>query len=371
LGIQELPDDRKTSERLGLTLLSFEKLADPVEASLPRVEGARPDDLVGRVLSAIKGKISEGEPPTIGRNRLVGHVDGTNGNVIVKDANDPQPVNPNEFAPLAESEQLGSRPTARPGIKVAIIDTTLRPHPFLAKKDVTPPPERFEVGVKYPFRAGHGTFVTGLIVGEAPFAAVTVEGTLDKDGRASSWDVAEAILKCADEGAQIINLSLACYTFDGVAPLVFAQAISRLPADTLVIAAAGNMANQHPPAKYRYLVPDLSQAPAWPAALPTVVAVGAAMGPNYRRRAPFSPNAPWVNVLAPGVDVVSILPEGVGEPLIPATGYAQWSGTSFSAAEITGAVAERAATQSLSPETAYIALRDEGANSFIFLNDEF
>ena len=158
LGIQELPDDRKTSERLGLTLLSFEKLADPVEASLPRVEGARPDDLVGRVLSAIKGKISEGEPPTIGRNRLVGHVDGTNGNVIVKDANDPQPVNPKEFRPAPPTVNPTTQGgEAQPAIRVAIVDTELRPHPKLSPSVITPPVP-FEEGKRYPYRAGHGTF---------------------------------------------------------------------------------------------------------------------------------------------------------------------------------------------------------------------
>jgi hypothetical protein len=269
---------------------------------------------------------------------------------------------------LESSTQGGGAP---PAIRVAIIDTALRPHEFLEGKAVTPAaPEAFVPGEKYSYRAGHGTFVTGLVLGQAPDAAVTVIGTLDKEGRASSWDVANAILDSAAgaDGAQIINLSLACYTSDGIEPLVFSRAISELPKDTLVVAAAGNMGNRHPPAERK--LPDLSKAPAWPAALPNVLAIGAATGPNNRQRAPFSPNVPWINVLAPGVDVVSILPEG-GKPLVPPSEFAKWSGTSFSAAEFTGAVAERAAAQNLSPLDAYFTLRDEGANGFTFLNDEF
>ena len=329
------------------------------------------------VLNAVKYAFTEGKPgrwvPTMGRNRLVGHVDGTNGNVIVKGNNVPRLANIDAFqATLATAGLIQQRGESTPQqvIQVAIIDTTLRPHRFLLGKRVFPAnPRPFGSG-QHPFRSGHGTFVAGLVVGRAPNAAVTVEATLDEEGRATSWDVANAILKCSDDGAQIINLSLACYTYDGLPPLVFSQAINRLPPDTLVVAAAGNMGGMQPPAQDKYpRLPDLSLAPAWPAALDDVVAVGAADVDG--QPASFSPAGLWVDVLAPGVRVPSIFPGGIdNEWPAPDGGYATWSGTSFATAEISGAVAALATTDNLSPRDAYLKLRSGNQNGFIFLTSE-
>jgi hypothetical protein len=385
LGIYELKR-KDDDEALGLTLLAFKEPSDAVRARLADVDGAIADDLVGMVLNAVKYSFTCGQAgrwvPTMGRNRLVGHVDGTNGNVIVRDDNDPEPAAESNFRQTLASVQSsvsGSEVSAEQVIRVSMIDTTLRPHPFLDGKRITPDPVPFSDGGDRshartdtpgektpPFRAGHGTFVAGLVLGSAPNAELTVDNALNDAGRGTSWDIAKAILRCAKDGAQIINLSLACYTFDGLPPLVFSQAISRLPADTLVIAAAGNMANRKPPAGYTGKVPDLSQAPAWPAALDNVVAVGAADW--TKKRAEFSPKGGWVDVRAPGVEVVSIFPGGLGQAWPSAGGYAKWSGTSFSAAEVTGAVAARAATsKDLTPRDAYLQLLRERSGSFTFL----
>jgi len=377
LGIQNRPEERESSQLLGLTLLTINDVSDRVKQGweLFREDPIDPNDLVGMVLNAIKYAITKGDKrrwmPTIGRNRLVGHVDGTNGNVIVRAGdNDPEPEpDPEEFPPRVGSasteRQSAEQVSGRLGIRVAIVDTALRPHPFLFGRRVTPVPEPFEQTTKpRPFRAGHGTFVTGIVLGRAPEALVSVHPRLEGEGRATSWDVANAILNCARDGAQIINLSLCCYTFDGLPPLVFTQAINRLPADTLVIAAAGNMGNQEP-IEYQGRTFDLSQAPAWPAALDNVVAVGAV--DEAGQRAEFSPDAPWVDVLAPGVRVPSILPAGLGDPENPfPTPIARWDGTSFATANITGAVAALATARNLSPRDAYLQLR-EPPNNFTFL----
>jgi len=376
LGIRDLPGKSKSSPLLGLTLLAFEEPRDAVKDRLAGVEGAIPGDLVGMVLNAVKNWFTEGAPgrwiPTMGRNRLVGHVDGTNGNVIVG-GNDPK-LAPFEAFPPNVRPASGQRPGpvgTGPGVRVAVIDTVLGPHPFLEGKWVAPNPSPFDANSRPHFRAGHGTFVAGIVLAQAPDAAVTVHPALNSDGRATSWEIANAILDSAHAGAQIINLSLACYTLDGLPPLVFTQAISRLPPGTLVVAAAGNMANQHPPAQYDGVVPDLSQAPAWPAALDNVVAVGAADPETVGQSADFSPAAPWVDVRAPGVEVFSIFPGGITSDWpVPQGGIAKWSGTSFATAHVTGAVAAIASAGNLSPRDAYIALLKKPPKELDFLASE-
>jgi subtilisin family serine protease len=75
-----------------------------------------------------------------------------------------------------------------------------------------------------------------------------------------------------------------------------------------------------------------SQRPFWPAALKDCVAVGAT-------DAPFSDRGWWVDAHAPGVDVAGPFaqrkPSGELE-----LGYARWSGTSFAAPYVAGAIAQ-------------------------------
>ncbi|WP_260615393.1 S8 family serine peptidase [Microbispora sp. KK1-11] len=109
------------------------------------------------------------------------------------------------------------------------------------------------------------------------------------------------------------NTTFGGHTFDDAPPLGLAEALTGFPA---VVACAGNTA---------------SSRPFWPAALPGVVAVGALDGDA---RAGFSAYGPWVDVWAPGVGLVSsFLDYGDFH------GYAAWSGTSFAAAVVTGALA--------------------------------
>ena len=87
-------------------------------------------------------------------------------------------------------------------------------------------------------------------------------------------------------GPDIINLSFGGYTDDDESPPL-AVAIERMLRETLVVASAGNSG---------------SPRPSYPAALDGVVAVGA-LGPSGR--AWFSNYGGWVDVCAPGIDVVS------------------------------------------------------------------
>jgi subtilisin family serine protease len=156
---------------------------------------------------------------------------------------------------------------------------------------------------------------------------------LGDDGSANAWDVANHIVSFGEAGVDVLNLSFVCYTSDGEAPLVLANAINRLQPGTVVVAAAGNLA------------PDTqSPGPAWPAAFDRVIAVGAS--DEHGRSAPFSPQAPWVDILSPGTNVTSTFLDGpvrIGTKSTEGSrtfkGFAAWSGTSFAAARVTGTIA--------------------------------
>jgi hypothetical protein len=124
-------------------------------------------------------------------------------------------------------------------------------------------------------------------------------------------------------------MSLGGYTKNDKPPPVVAAAIARAQArGAVVVAAAGNNA---------------SCKPYWPAAIPSVVAVGAT---HCGERAWFSNFGEWVNAWADGVDVVSTFFEFQGEqPAVSGVdydnyhGWAKWSGTSFAAPRVAAALA--------------------------------
>jgi membrane-anchored mycosin MYCP len=223
------------------------------------------------------------------------------------------------------------------GRQVGIIDTAIASHPYLVGATLARAEDLVDPGDPTRWQNHHGTFVSGLVLAQAPGSVIHFRASLDPEAKADSWDVAKALAELASiPGLDIINLSLGCVTEDGEPPLVFVAAVERLGPDTLVIAAAGNHAT-----------PGQTPKPSWPAALDTVVAVGAI---GAQGDAPFSPDAPWVDAVAPGVGVVSTAVAGNGRP-----GFARWSGTSFSAASVSGMVAA-AMRPGMTARAAYEAL---------------
>lgn len=182
--------------------------------------------------------------------------------------------------------------------------------------------------------AGHGTFIAGLIQQVAPGASIGIRRVLHPEGDGDEVQIAaaiDALPQPPDTGA-LLNLSFGGYVMEepGLLAAAVAGAQSR---GYVVVASAGN---------------DATCRPQVPASLPGVVSVGAVgpVGP-----APFTNFGPWVRACAPGVDLVSTFfagwngdepPGGDGDP-DEYTGWACWSGTSFAAPVVVGALAREMA----------------------------
>ncbi|MDH3344007.1 MAG: S8 family serine peptidase [Desulfobacteraceae bacterium] len=226
----------------------------------------------------------------------------------------------------------------RSAIKIAIVDTGIEStHPDLVSKIVetwvasritTEGPEDL---------IGHGTHVAG-IAAAATNNGIGISGVginarvgslkackcypgpgwLCQTGICEDWDTAEAISYATDEGYHVINMS-----FGGpyVSPLVEDAVNQALGAGLVLVSSAGN--------EYSY------NEPSYPAAFDGVIAVAAT--DRYDNLASFSNFGDWVEVAAPGVDILSAYP-GAGCGGI-ADCYNWLSGTSMASPIVAGAAA--------------------------------
>jgi hypothetical protein len=166
----------------------------------------------------------------------------------------------------------------------------------------------------------HATGVAGLIgattdngLGIASLGwqtRVLAVGVLDPCGVGTASEVSAGVHYAVDNGAKIINLSLAGSGNPALADAITYARDHRV----LVVAAAGNAG---------------SSTPVFPAAYDGVLAVGST-SPDGTKLSSFSNRGPWVDIVAPGESVVSTS--------TLTGGYASYDGTSF-AAPITSAAA--------------------------------
>jgi hypothetical protein len=169
--------------------------------------------------------------------------------------------------------------------------------------------------------AGHGTFIAGIIKMVAPTCQLRVQGPLTGYGDISERDLAIVLQRLLNRPPDFLNLSLGGYAVEDMPAL--GKAVRDLrTAGTIVVASAGN---------------DGTCQPTYPAAFRGVIAVGALgpFGPAH-----FTNYGHWVRACAPGVDVVSTFFEA--DPNAGAeefNGWATWSGTSFAAPAVVGALA--------------------------------
>lgn len=210
--------------------------------------------------------------------------------------------------------------TSTPDIRIAVVDTGVQlTHPDLSGKLVSG--YDFVSNDSIPDDPnGHGTHAAGIaaaatnngrgIAGIAPNASILPVRVLDQAGNGSLDQVARGIIYAADQGVQVINLSLGApyraYTLQRAVEYAWNRG-------AVVVAAAGN---------------DNSNTLNYPAAYPHVIAV-ASVDANDRKST-FSNYGDWVDVAAPGSEILSTYPNN---------NYAYLSGTSMAAPHAAGLAA--------------------------------
>jgi len=190
----------------------------------------------------------------------------------------------------------------------------------------------------------HGSHVAGVIAGtinnglgiEGAGAGIRIMPVrvLNSSGSGSSGNVAGGIIWAADNGADVINLSLGSTQNSAVVEAAIDHAISK---GTVVVAAAGNSGTQGNPTMY-------------PAALDNVISVGAIDTDDSK--ADFSGYGDWIDVVAPGVSILS-LHNGADDS------YAYANGTSMASPHVAAAAGLlKAVDPDITPAQVLDLLRD-------------
>jgi Subtilase family len=196
-----------------------------------------------------------------------------------------------------------------------------------------------------PEYTGHGTFVAGVARCMAPGADINVSKILSVAGeQPERHSIAGSQLEhnwirrlqaALGHGADIFHVSVVTHSRHDLPLITFQVWLEHLReyGGAVCVAPAGN---------------DGSRRLTWPAAFSEVISVGA-LGSDWRGRATFSNFGPWVDVYAPGRDLVNAYATGTYTCNVapyrddPRTfyGMAKWSGTSFSAPIVSGLIAAR------------------------------
>ncbi|MBO0869459.1 MAG: S8/S53 family peptidase [Micromonosporaceae bacterium] len=302
-----------------------------------------------------EGRVSPLGHGVVAPNHLIGICE----TATICPANEPSPVPPG----TAPYPGRAADPGTGEGVKVVVADTgldhaTAARTPWLTGVTGDPDPGVHDGTIdKY---AGHGTFIAGVLRCVAPAATVQVRNVfpprspIGNGGFAFESDVVpvlEDILR--NDEPDIISLSAGTWAQDNHILLTieafFANRL-RHHKGVLLVSAAGN---------------DHFRKPFWPAAAPFAVSVGA-LGTTWREHAEFTAFGGWVDVYAPGTDLVNAFPSGTYTYREPPNsgstqfqGMARWSGTSFSTPVVAGLVAARMSRTGENGVTAAARLLDQ------------
>ncbi len=234
------------------------------------------------------------------------------------------------------------------GVTVAVLDTGVDlDHPALAGRltqgfdfvdgDFQPAEEGvYGQDIAY----GHGTHVAGLVALAAPDAQIMPLRILKPDGTGDSWLVAEALRYASAYGADVINIS---YSLKHPTPIkVIGDLLSQVTSGVtgaVVVAAAGNSGP--------------SQTKEYPAGQGTPEVLAVAASTQADTLAGFSTRGPWVHLAAPGVDILSSVPDNT---------YGAWNGTSMATPLVAGTAAlVRAHSPGMSPAQVAAQIKNTAA----------
>ncbi|WP_254768454.1 S8 family peptidase [Salinilacihabitans rarus] len=210
------------------------------------------------------------------------------------------------------------------GVTISVIDQGIQyDHPNLAENmdgSVSNYGRDFadDDGDPYPVNAdeNHGTHVGGIAAGGTDDGeghagisncSMLSARALDESGGGSLSDIADAIQWSADQGAEVINMSLGGGGYSDTMANACQYAYD---AGSLLVAAAGN---------------DYGGSVSYPAAYDTVVAVSAL--DETESLASYSNVGPEIELAAPGSNVLST---------VPFDGYEELSGTSMASPVVAG-----------------------------------
>ncbi len=210
------------------------------------------------------------------------------------------------------------------GVKVAILDTGIdESHSDLSSRVAGG--EDFTGTGSYSDDNGHGTHVSGTVAaiysnnigvyGVAPSASLYAVKVLSSSGSGTlDWIIA-GIQWAIDNDIDIINMSLGTssdmQSLEDACNRAYEEGI-------LIVAAAGNSGNK----------PGNRDTVEYPGGYASVIAVAAS--DSNDARASFSSTGPDVELIAPGVSILSTIPGG---------GYAYYSGTSMASPHVAGVAA--------------------------------
>ncbi|WNB92412.1 S8 family peptidase [Bacillus sp. NEB1478] len=223
-----------------------------------------------------------------------------------------------QYAPQkVAAEQAWDVTQSSSSVKIAVVDTGVDyNHPDLEGKVIKG--HDFVADDENPIDENeHGTHVAGIaaantnngvgVAGLAPKASILAVRVLDAEGSGSLDDVAQGIRYAADQGAQVINLSLG----GNLGTKTLEDAVNYAwNKGSVVVAAAGNSG---------------VALPSYPAYYENAIAVAAT--DQNDQKASFSNFGTWVDIAAPGVDIYST---------IPLNRYASFSGTSMASPVVAG-----------------------------------
>jgi thermitase len=202
------------------------------------------------------------------------------------------------------------------GAKVAIVDSGVySEHPDIGR--IVAQRDFVEGDAVADDDFGHGTHVTGIagaltdngkgVAGGCFGCGLIIGKVMGLGGFTTDSRIVEGINWSVNQGADVVNLSLGGPADSSV----LRRAVNRAHGEgAVVVAAAGN---------------DGADGPRYPAAYSKVIAVGAISVDD--RLAPFSGRGRWVDLAAPGTDIISTSESG---------GYDTQSGTSMAAPFVSG-----------------------------------